>query len=109
MKEMRLEIDILKEPIDVLKKDTGINKKPLKNREKIVIIDDLKTKYKLQILLNKLNLPKSSYYNHQNILNKPNKYFQVCNRIKTIFLKNYICYGYRRIHSKLKKRKLYII
>jgi len=103
MNEMQLEIDILKETIDVLKKDPGVDKAPLKNKDKIVIVDALKTKYKLQILLNKLNLPKSSYYYHQKILTRPDKYLQVSKQIKTIFYENYKCYGYRRIHGKLKK------
>ena len=42
MQEMQLEIDILKDTIDVLKKDPGINMAPLNNREKAVIVDALK-------------------------------------------------------------------
>ena len=51
---MQLELDILKETIDVLKKDPGINKSPLSNGEKAVIADALKTKYPLPVLLKKL-------------------------------------------------------
>ena len=39
---MQLEIDILKETIDVLKKDQGINLKKLTNKEKVMMIDTLK-------------------------------------------------------------------
>ena len=42
---MQLEIDILKETINVLKKDTGVDQTALKNREKAVIIDALKNAY----------------------------------------------------------------
>lgn len=41
MQDMQLEINILKETIDVLKKDPGINHESLSNREKVVIIDAL--------------------------------------------------------------------
>lgn len=34
IQDMQLEIDILKETIDVLKKDPGISKVPLKNRRR---------------------------------------------------------------------------
>ena len=62
MIDMQMEIDILKETINVLKKDPGIDQTALSNREKAVIIDALKNKYSLPILLQKLLLSKSSYY-----------------------------------------------
>ena len=42
MDDMQMEIDILKETINVLKKDPGINTETLKNREKAAIVDALK-------------------------------------------------------------------
>ncbi len=51
---MQMEIDILKETIEVLKKDPGVNLGTLKNSEKAVIIDALKNKYSLPVLLKKL-------------------------------------------------------
>ena len=42
MLEMQMEIDILKETINVLKKDPGIDQTALSNKEKAVIIDALK-------------------------------------------------------------------
>lgn len=62
MLEMKMEIDILKETINVLKKDPCIDQAALSNREKAVIIDVLKTKYSLPHLLKKLHISKSSYY-----------------------------------------------
>ncbi len=50
MQDMQLEIDILKETINVLKKDPGIDQAALKNREKAMIADALKNKYSLPIL-----------------------------------------------------------
>lgn len=58
---MQLEMDILKETIDV-QKDPGINKTPLSNGEKAVIADALKMKYPLPVLLKKLKIAKISYY-----------------------------------------------
>ncbi len=51
------EIDILKETINVLKKDPDIDQSALSNREKAVIIDVLKNRYSL-LLLQKLQLSK---------------------------------------------------
>ena len=65
---MQLEIDILKETIDVLKKDQGINLKKLTNKEKVMMIDTLKNKYSLPLLLKMLEIPKSSYYYHKKII-----------------------------------------
>ena len=62
MLELQLENDILRETINVLKKDPGINQAALKNREKAVIVDALKDKYSLPLLLEKLQFSKSSYY-----------------------------------------------
>lgn len=55
---MQMEIDILKETIKVLKKDPGIDQVALKNREKAVIIDAMKSKYPLPGLLKQLGLSK---------------------------------------------------
>ena len=56
MLEMQMETDILKETINVLKKDLGIDPSALSNREKAVIIDALKIQYSLPHLLKKLLL-----------------------------------------------------
>lgn len=61
IQDMQLEIDILKETLDVLKKDPGADMTALRNREKAVIIGALKNKYPLPILLQKRNLSRSSY------------------------------------------------
>ncbi len=53
---MQLEIDILKEDNKCIKKDPGVDQTALKNREKAVIVDALKNKYSLPLLLEKLDL-----------------------------------------------------
>ncbi|WP_313256614.1 hypothetical protein [Lacrimispora sp.] len=51
VQDMQLEIDILKETLDVLKKDPDADMTALKNREKAVIVGVLKDKYSLPLLL----------------------------------------------------------
>ena len=100
---MQLEIDILKETIDVLKKkDQGINLKKLTNKEKVMMIDTLKNKYSLPLLLKMLELPKSSYYYHKKN-HYTDKYVHLKKQIKEIFKQNRCCFGYRRIHALLKR------
>ena len=50
MVEMQLEIDILKETINVLKKDPSVSKAPLKNKEKAAIVDALKDRYTTDVM-----------------------------------------------------------
>lgn len=103
MFDMQLEIDILKETIKVLKKDPGVSKVPLKNKEKAAIADALKDRYTLPILLGKLEMAKSSYYYQENRLNSIDKYQGLRDQISTIYYDNRACYGYRRIYAVLKK------
>lgn len=103
MLDMQMEIDILKETINVLKKDPGVDQTALKNQEKAVIIDALKNKYSLPKLLKKLSLPKSSYYYQENVLSSEDKYGELRLRITELFHKNRDVYGYRRLHALLKR------
>ena len=66
--DMQLEIGLLKETINVLKKDRGVDLTSLKNREKTAMIDAMKNKYPLSILLKRLALSKSSYYYQKSAL-----------------------------------------
>ena len=108
MHGMQLEMDILKETIAVLKKDPGINLKPLKNREKIVIIDALQHKYSLPVLLLKLGLSRSSYYYQKKIQKLIDKYAGLREKIRELFLKNRQRYGYRRIYGLLRREGIII-
>ena len=56
IKDMQMEIDILKGTTNVLKKDPRIDQTVLKNRDKSVIIDTLRNKYLLPALLRHLSL-----------------------------------------------------
>lgn len=98
IQDMQMEIDILKETIHVLKKDPGVNQTALKNREKAVIVDALKNRYPLPILLKKLSFPKSSYYYQEAAFRKKDKYRDIRKKVTVLFHENKECYGYRRIY-----------
>lgn len=103
MLDMQMEIDILKETINVLKKDPGIDQTALTNREKAVIIDALKNKYSLPALCKKLDLAKSSYYYQEKAIHAEDKYLELRKRIIQLFHDNRNAFGYRRIHILLRK------
>ena len=103
MYELQLEVDILKETINVLKKDPGVDLNDLKNKEKVAVIDAMKEKYPLPVLLRKMKLPRSSYYYQIKALVTEDKYKHIRREVDRIFMKNKARYGYRRIHAELKK------
>lgn len=103
IQDMQLEIDILKETIEVLKKDPGISKAPLKNREKAVIVDALKGKYPLPALQEKLKMAKSSYYYQRTRVSFSAKHEDDRRAIAAIFHDNKQRYGYRRIKMVLNR------
>jgi putative transposase len=101
MFDLQLENDILKETINVLKKDPGVDGRALKNREKAVIVDALRNNYSLPLLLNKMKLAKSCYYYQKNSFAKEDKYAELRKSVKALFKTNKGRYGYRRIHGAL--------
>jgi len=108
IQDLKLEVDILKETINVLKKDPGVDLKILRNQEKAVIIGTLSRFYSLPQLLQKLNLAKSSYYYCQKAQSLSPKYTSESRLILSIFQDNYQCYGYRRIKTELKRQGVVI-
>ena len=103
MIEMQMEIDILKETINVLKKDPGVNQEALSNREKAVIIDALRNKYSLPKLCRKLCMSRSSYYYQETAIHAEDKYREVRIKICELFHNNYDAFGYRKIYALLKR------
>ena len=108
IQDLKLEVDILKETINVLKKDPGVDLKTLRNREKAVIIGTLTRFYSLPLLLHKLDLAKSSYYYCKKVQSLSFKYTFESRLIQKIFKDNYQCYGYRRIKTELKRQGVVI-
>ena len=101
--KLQLERDVLEKAGDILKKEKGISLDKLTNREKVFLIDALRKKYKLNELLPVLRLSKSSYCYQVQCIEREDKYKELRNKIKEIFITNKERYGYRRIHCLLKK------
>ncbi|OUQ03266.1 IS3 family transposase [Thomasclavelia spiroformis] len=108
IKELEMENDTLKETIKILKKDQGIDQFNLKNKEKTMIIDALRDKYSLSLLLKRMDISKSSYCYQHKIIYSKGKYEVTTNEIMHLFHKNDSRYGYRRIYALLKKQNIII-
>ncbi len=103
--DLQMEVDILKEIINVLKKDQDVNKILLTNKEKAAIVDVLKSKYKLPKLYAMLDIHKNTYYYRRNKrLTFRERHKEDFRLIAEIFNDNYCCYGYRRIKAELDSR-----
>lgn len=68
-----------------------------------MIVDALKDKYPLPSLLKRVSLSKSSYYYQKAVLRQEDKYSSIRRKITELFHENAGRYGYRRIHSLLKR------
>lgn len=102
-----MEKDILEKAAELLKKEKGIDINHLTNKEKTIIINALKTHYKLKELLTILKISKSSYFYSVKALSI-DKYQDVKIKIKDIFDTSYQSYGYRRIKNTLKNEGINI-
>lgn len=99
---LQMQKDILEKAGEIIKKDQGIFLEKLTNKEKTILIDALRPKYRLTQLLSIIDIPKSSYCYHKKQLALPDKYEDVRAKIIDVFEKNNRRYGYRRIHASLK-------
>ncbi len=101
IRRLQLEKDLLNKANELLKKELGIDRQPLTNREKTLLVDALRPNYTVTELLCELHLPRSSYFYHRTRLEGGDKYAQVRQAMTDIFERNYRCYGYRRLHASL--------
>ena len=97
---MRYKVRTISKKIESL----SSTKKQATNKEKTIVINELRLKYPLSILLNILDISKSSYYYNVKVMNKEDKDSEIKTKIKTIFEKNKGRYGYRRITLTLKNQ-----
>lgn len=106
IRRLQLEKDLLKKANELLKKELGIDRQHLTNREKTLLVDALKSTYTVTELLCELSLPRSSYFYHRARLEAADKYADVRKAMIDIFERNYSCYGSRRIHASLAERSM---
>ena len=100
----KLERDIYEKAAEVIKKDQGVSLKEMSNKEKAIVIDALRDRYKLKFLLEVLDMAKSSYCYNAKVMKEPDKYLQLREDVKQIFFNSKAVYGYRRIHAVIENK-----
>ena len=108
VRRLQLEKDVLKKASELLKKELGIDRQPLTNREKTQLVDALRQDYALTDLLGEVDLPRSSYFYQRARLQVADKYAEARKAMTNIFERNYRCYGYRRMHASLRDQSVNI-
>lgn len=101
---LQMERDALEMAGNLLKKAGGINLEKISNREKAMVIDALRSRYRLKELLSLFQISKSSYCYQKNALLATDKDAKFKESIRIIFIENHEEYGYRRIHALLKQQ-----
>ena len=104
VRRLQLEQDLLKKANEIVKKDLGIDRQPLTNREKTQLVDALRQTYTLTELLDEVGLARSSYFYHRARLEVADKYAEVRRTMTDIFERNHRCYGYRRMRASLSRQ-----
>lgn len=109
IRDHQMDVDILKEAMNILKKDRGVDLKVLKNREKYNLVHALSTRYDLKELCQRLELKRSSYY-YQAAQAKPDRdpLADIKEEIQAIYLDSQRSYGYRRIWLALRTKGIVI-
>ena len=74
----------------------------------MMVIQELRREYKLDMLLEIAQLPRSTFYYHSKQQNKEDKYARAKEEIADIYHENKGRYGYRRITDELHNRKIYL-
>lgn len=108
IRNLKLEHDLLTKTNELLKKDRGVDPRLLSNREKTMLVHALREEYALRELLDRLNLPRSSYFYHRSPLRVADKYAEVRPAITEIFENAHCAYGYRRIQAALNRQRVFI-
>ena len=103
VEELELENALMREVVDVVKKDPGASLRRLSNREKTRLIDRLRPMFSLNCLTRRLMIPLSSYHYHHARAGH-DKYSDIRVRMRALFKESSSRYGYRRLHHALDLR-----
>lgn len=111
-KKLKEENERLKAEIDYLKKSQSLARKieELTTKDKTKVVNELRTKYNLKVLLKITNMASSVYYYQINSIKKEvNKYENVEKEIDYLYLRKHKKrIGYQRIYIELKKQGIVI-
>ena len=75
-----------------------------RRQHKTLVVQKLRQKYSLNLLLSIAQLPRATFYYHLKQMRKTDKYTSAKEEITTIYHENRVRYGYRRITTVLRSR-----
>ena len=111
-KSLKEENERLRAEIDFLKKSQSLARKieELTTKDKAKVVNELRTKYNLKVLLNITNMASSVFYYQLNSIKQlVNKYEEIEKRIDYLYLERHKKrIGYQRIYIELKKENIII-
>ncbi len=99
---LELQCSILEGAVELLGKDLSVGPAMLTNREKTILVENLRPAHRLGVLLEAVQMAKSSYLYQKRALASPDKYAGLRVRITEIFRGSDGRYGYRRVHAALR-------
>ena len=101
LEELELRRDIMEGALEVLGKGTGADPaNELTNREKTLLVESPRPKWRLCRLLSALGMARSSYQYQQGALRAPDGDEEARRRISEVFDANDGIYGRRRVHDE---------
>ena len=99
--ELELRRDIMEGALEIPGKGTGADpENELTNREKTLLIESLRPRWRMCELLSALGMARSSYQYQQGALRAPDRDEEARRRISEVFDANDGIYGRRRIHDE---------
>ncbi|KFI45672.1 IS3 family transposase [Bifidobacterium bohemicum] len=102
VRDQRLELDLMREVVDPVKKDPAADPGRLTNREKTMMADRLRPTHSPTCLASRLKLALSSYHCHHKRL-EHDEYNRLRPLVRAAFDDSNERYGSRRIHAMLKR------
>lgn len=102
IRHLKMETAVWQGAAELVKKDPGVDPKNLTNREKTILIDALRSEFKLKELLRVFKMSRSSYYYQRQVMALPDKYADLRERVKEMFEESDQNSGYRMIWGGLR-------
>lgn len=102
--ELQFENDLMREVVELVKKDPGVDPRSLSNREKAALIDAMRGTYSLSFLASRLRIAESSYHYARRAAAAPDRWAEARRAVVEEFEAAGRARGYRYVHRRLAER-----
>ena len=103
--DLRMQMDVLREALGLIKKGHGVDLTALTNRERSLLVDALQGRWQVKALCSLVGLARSCYYYHRS--RGPARRLEeerravLAGKLGAVFEDNRRVYGYRRLHDAM--------